>query len=130
MLGLAVGIDYALFILSRHRRQLAEGLDVARVDGARPGDGRAARWCSPGATVIIALAGLSVAGIPVLTVMGLGAAGAVDRRGRDRADPAAGDRAAARRAAAPEAAAPAAVTAAQRLRGRRGAGFASVWVTA
>ena len=40
MLGLAVGIDYALFILSRHRAQLAEGLDPGRVDEPGPGHRR------------------------------------------------------------------------------------------
>ena len=76
MLGLAVGIDYALFILSRHRRQLAEGLDVAE-SMARALATAGSAVVFAGATVIIALAGLSVAQIPVLTVMGLGAAGAV-----------------------------------------------------
>ncbi len=76
MLGLAVGIDYALFILSRHRTQLAEGLDpVESMCRALATAGSAVVFA--GATVIIALAGLSVAGIPVLTVMGLGAAAAV-----------------------------------------------------
>ena len=76
MLGLAVGIDYALFILSRHRAQLAEGLEpVESMARALATAGSAVVFA--GATVIIALAGLSVAGIPVLTVMGLGAAAAV-----------------------------------------------------
>jgi RND superfamily putative drug exporter len=76
MLGLAVGIDYALFILSRHRTQLGEGLDPTEsMCRALATAGSAVMFA--GATVIIALAGLSVAGIPVLTVMGLGAAGAV-----------------------------------------------------
>jgi RND superfamily putative drug exporter len=76
MLGLAVGIDYALFILSRHRRQLAEGLDVAE-SMARALATAGSAVVFAGATVIIALAGLSVAQIPVLSVMGLSAAGAV-----------------------------------------------------
>jgi RND superfamily putative drug exporter len=76
MLGLAVGIDYALFILSRHRAQLGEGIDlVESMCRALATAGSAVVFA--GATVIIALAGLSVAGIPVLTVMGLGAAAAV-----------------------------------------------------
>jgi RND superfamily putative drug exporter len=73
MLGLAVGIDYALFILSRHRAQLAEGLSpkesMARALGT---SGSAVVFA--GATVIIALIGLSVANIPFLSVMGLSAA--------------------------------------------------------
>ena len=76
MLGLAVGIDYALFIVSRHRHQLEEGLDpdesIARAVGTA---GSAVAFA--GATVFIALAGLSVVGIPFLTVMGLAAAGTV-----------------------------------------------------
>ena len=69
MLGLAVGIDYALFILSRHRAQLAEGLDVVEsMSRALATAGSAVVFA--GTTVIIALAGLSVAKIPVLTVMG------------------------------------------------------------
>jgi putative drug exporter of the RND superfamily len=76
MLGLAVGIDYALFILSRHRAQLADGVEP-RESMARAMATAGSAVMFAGATVIIALAGLSVAGIPVLTVMGLGAAGAV-----------------------------------------------------
>ena len=103
MLGLAVGIDYALFILSRHRAQLAEGLDVVEsMSRALATAGSAVVFA--GATVIIALAGLSVAKIPVLTVMGLGAAFAVDGGRLGGPDPAARDRAAARRAAAAQAA--------------------------
>ena len=76
MLGLAVGIDYALFILSRHRRHLAEGLEPTEaMSRALATAGSAVVFA--GATVVIALAGLSVAKIPVLTVMGLGAAAAV-----------------------------------------------------
>ncbi|HET6295015.1 MAG TPA: MMPL family transporter [Kribbella sp.] len=76
MLGLAVGIDYALFISSRHRTQLAEGLDeeesVARAVATA---GSAVMFA--GATVVIALAGLSLVGISFLTAMGLAAAGTV-----------------------------------------------------
>ena len=76
MLGLAVGIDYALFILSRHRRHLAEGLTPTEsMSRALATAGSAVVFA--GATVVIALAGLSVARIPVLTVMGLAAAAAV-----------------------------------------------------
>ena len=76
MLGLAVGIDYALFILSRHRGHLADGVEpVEAMARALATAGSAVVFA--GATVLIALAGLSIAGIPVLTVMGLGAAGAV-----------------------------------------------------
>ncbi|HEX7657849.1 MAG TPA: MMPL family transporter [Pseudonocardiaceae bacterium] len=76
MLGLAVGIDYALFILSRHRDQLADGLDVEEsVARATATAGSAVVFA--GLTVVIALLGLSVAGIPFLTTMGIGAALAV-----------------------------------------------------
>src|SRR5664279_4329118 len=76
MLGLAVGIDYALFIVSRHRAQVKVGMaleeSVARANGTA---GTAVVFA--GLTVLIALAGLSVVGIPFLTVMGLAAAGTV-----------------------------------------------------
>jgi RND superfamily putative drug exporter len=76
MLGLAVGIDYALFIVSRHRSQLAAGMPVAEsVAKANATAGSAVVFA--GATVVIALAGLSVAGVPMLTSMGLASAGAV-----------------------------------------------------
>ncbi|MFD5271583.1 MMPL family transporter [Streptomyces sp. NPDC058335] len=76
MLGLAVGIDYALFIVSRHRAQLASGMPVAEsIARANATAGSAVVFA--GATVIIALAGLSVAGVPMLTSMGLASAGAV-----------------------------------------------------
>ena len=76
MLGLAVGIDYALFILSRHRQHLGEGLAPAEsMSRALATAGSAVVFA--GATVVIALLGLTVARIPVLTVMGLAAAAAV-----------------------------------------------------
>lgn len=76
MLGLAVGIDYALFLLSRHRDQLAEGLDVEEsIARATATAGSAVIFA--GLTVLIALIGLSVAGIAFLTTMGLAAAAAV-----------------------------------------------------
>ena len=76
MIGLAVGIDYALLIVSRHRAQLAAGLPVREsVAKATATAGSAVVFA--GATVLIALAGLSVAGVPMLTSMGLASAGAV-----------------------------------------------------
>jgi len=76
MLGLAVAIDYSLFISSRHRSQLAEGMDeeesVARATATA---GSAVLFA--GATVVIALAGLSLVGVPFLTAMGLAAAATV-----------------------------------------------------
>ncbi|MGW4248679.1 MMPL family transporter [Nocardia sp. NPDC004722] len=76
MLGLAVGIDYALFILSRHRSQLAAGLPP-RESARRANETAGSAVVFAGITVIIALAALSVIGIPFLTVMGLAASGAV-----------------------------------------------------
>ena len=76
MLGLAVGIDYALFLLSRHRDQLGEGLDVEEsIARATATAGSAVIFA--GLTVVIALLGLAVAGIAFLTTMGLAAAAAV-----------------------------------------------------
>ena len=72
MIGLAVGMDYTLFIVSRHRAQLASGLSVQESIGLSIAkSGTAVTFA--GATVIIAMAGLSVVGIPFLTVMGLAA---------------------------------------------------------
>ena len=76
MLGLAVGIDYSLFILSRHRDQLARGDDPAESAATAVGTaGNAVVFA--GITVIIALLGLFLVGIPFLNVMGASAAGAV-----------------------------------------------------
>ena len=77
MIGLAVGIDYALFIVSRHRGQLVRG------HGRRPSPSRASTATAgsavifAGTTVVIALCGLVVANIPFLAVMGLAGAAAV-----------------------------------------------------
>ncbi|TAM71360.1 MAG: MMPL family transporter [Microbacteriaceae bacterium] len=76
MLGLAVGIDYALFILSRHRSQLARGMDPEESAATAVATAGSAVVFA-GATVIIALLGLLVVGIPFLSVMGLAAAFAV-----------------------------------------------------
>ncbi len=76
MIGLAVGIDYALFIISRHRTQLAAGMSIGdSIARATATAGSAVVFA--GLTVVIALAGLTVAGVPMLTGMGLSAAGAV-----------------------------------------------------
>ncbi|OZD31262.1 RND transporter [Rhodococcus sp. 06-1477-1B] len=74
MLGLAVGIDYALFILYRHRRQLLAGADVRDSIGLANGTaGNAVVFA--GSTVIVALLALNITGIPFLGLMGT--AGAV-----------------------------------------------------
>ena len=76
MLGLAVGIDYSLFILSRHRNQLAADQDAEESASIAVGTaGNAVVFA--GLTVIIALLGLFLVGIPFLSVMGASAALAV-----------------------------------------------------
>ncbi|MGW0842491.1 MMPL family transporter [Streptomyces sp. NPDC002787] len=76
MIGLAVGIDYALFIVSRYRAELAEGRDREEAVGRATGTAGSAVVFA-GLTVVIALAGLSVVGVPMLTKMGVAAAGTV-----------------------------------------------------
>ncbi|HHX48364.1 MAG TPA: MMPL family transporter [Brevibacterium sp.] len=76
MLGLAVGIDYALFIVSRARDLLAEGHDPIEAAGRAVATAGSAVVFA-GMTVMIALFGLSLAGIPFLTIMGIGASGSV-----------------------------------------------------
>ncbi|MGW7619119.1 MMPL family transporter [Streptomyces antimycoticus] len=76
MLGLAVGIDYALFITSRFRDECAQGSEPEEAAGRAVGTAGSAVVFA-GATVFIALVGLGVVGIPELTKMGMGGAGAV-----------------------------------------------------
>ncbi|MFE8989277.1 MMPL family transporter [Streptomyces collinus] len=76
MLGLAVGIDYALFVVSRYREERAKGRTPQEATGTAVGTAGSAVVFA-GLTVVIALAGLAVVGIPMLTKMGLAAAGAV-----------------------------------------------------
>jgi putative drug exporter of the RND superfamily len=73
MLGLAVAIDYALFIVSRYRHEVAAGRDPEEAVGRAVGTAGSAVVFA-GLTVVIALAALSVVGIPFLTQMGLAAA--------------------------------------------------------
>ena len=69
MLGLAVGIDYSLFIINRHRKQLLEGADLRESIGLANGTaGNAVTFA--GSTVIIALLALNITGIPFLGLMG------------------------------------------------------------
>jgi putative drug exporter of the RND superfamily len=73
MMGLGVGIDYALFIVARHRQNLAQGMPVIEAIGrANATAGLSVLFA--GVTVIGAIAGLQVAGIPMLTMMGWGSA--------------------------------------------------------
>jgi putative drug exporter of the RND superfamily len=76
MLGLSCGIDYGLFILSRHRTNLLNGMTPEQsVPLAMGTAGSSVVFAA--LTVIIALCGLTVVGIPFLTVMGVAAAASV-----------------------------------------------------
>ncbi|MCX7521395.1 MMPL family transporter [Microbacterium sp. STN6] len=69
MLGLAVGIDYSLFIINRHRKQVLQGADVHESIGLANGTaGNAVVFA--GTTVIVALLALNVTGVPFLGLMG------------------------------------------------------------
>ena len=73
MLGLAVGIDYSLFILNRHRTQLKNGVPLAESIGLANGtSGNAVVFA--GSTVLIALLALNLTGVPFLGLMGTVAA--------------------------------------------------------
>ena len=73
MLGLGVGIDYALFILARHRQNLASGQSVPVAIGrANATAGLSVLFA--GVTVIVAILGLKVSGIPMMAMMGYGSA--------------------------------------------------------
>ncbi|QNP63749.1 MMPL family transporter [Streptomyces genisteinicus] len=76
MIGLAVGIDYALFIVSRYRAELAEGREHEEAAGRAVGTAGSAVVFA-GLTVVIALVGLAVVNIPMLSKMGFAAAGTV-----------------------------------------------------
>jgi RND superfamily putative drug exporter len=76
MLGLAVGIDYALFIMARHQDQVREGVDPEE-SAARAVGTAGSAVVFAGVTVLIALIGLGFAGIPFLTTMGIAASAAV-----------------------------------------------------
>ncbi len=69
MLGLAVGIDYSLFIVNRHRKQLLNGVPVRESIGLATGTSGTAVVFA-GATVIVALLALNVTGVPFLGLMG------------------------------------------------------------
>jgi RND superfamily putative drug exporter len=76
MLGLAVGIDYALFIVSRYRHEVAIGRTHEEAAGRAVGTAGSAVIFA-GLTVVIALVGLSVVNISFLTQMGVAAAATV-----------------------------------------------------
>ena len=76
MLGLAVGIDYSLFIINRYRTYVVDGYEIQKASGrAIATAGSAVIFAA--ATVVIALAALTVVQIPFMTVMGLAAAATV-----------------------------------------------------
>src|SRR5213592_824117 len=73
MIGLGVGIDYALFIVTRHRQHLHEGMSV--VDSAGTANATAGQTVLfAGTTVVIAILGLYLAGIPAIAMMGVATA--------------------------------------------------------
>jgi putative drug exporter of the RND superfamily len=76
MLGISCGIDYALFILSRHRNYILQGHEPEEAAGRAAGTAGSSVVFA-GLSVVIALCGLVVVGIPFLAVMGLAAAGAI-----------------------------------------------------
>jgi putative drug exporter of the RND superfamily len=76
MIGLGVGIDYALFIVTRHKLQLADGMDLYEsIPRATATAGGAVVFA--GFTVVIALCSLAFAGIPLVSTLGFTAAIAV-----------------------------------------------------
>lgn len=73
MLGLAVGIDYTLLIVSRYRHEIDLGRSPQRA-AARATSTAGGAVVFAGATVVVALLGIAVVGIPFLTAMGVAAA--------------------------------------------------------
>jgi putative drug exporter of the RND superfamily len=76
MIGLGVGIDYALFIVTRHKLQLADGMEL-RESIARSTATAGGAVVFAGFTVVIALCSLAFAGIPLVSTLGFTAAIAV-----------------------------------------------------
>jgi RND superfamily putative drug exporter len=76
MIGLGVGIDYALFIVTRHKRQLARGVEM-RESIARATATAGGAVTFAGFTVVVALCSLSIAGISLVSTLGFTAAIAV-----------------------------------------------------
>ena len=76
MIGLGVGIDYALFLITRHQDQLKDGVEMEEsIARAVATSGSAIVFA--GSTVVVALVSLRVAGIPLLSTLGLASALAV-----------------------------------------------------
>jgi RND superfamily putative drug exporter len=76
LLGIGVGIDYALFIVTRYRERLADGdVPLEAVTTALSTSGKAVLFA--GGTVVVSLLGLLVVGLPYITGAAIGAIGAV-----------------------------------------------------
>jgi RND superfamily putative drug exporter len=73
LLGLGVAIDYGLFLVSRHREQLDDGMDVEESVGRAESTSGAAILVA-GGTVVIAILGLYVSGVPFVGALGLSSA--------------------------------------------------------
>lgn len=76
MIGLGVGIDYALFVVSRHRAQMAQGMDPKESVALAVGTAGTAVVFA-GGTLVLALLSLAVAGIPLISSLGYGSSLAV-----------------------------------------------------
>ena len=72
MIGLGVGIDYALFVLSRHRQNLEKGMSLERSIAATNATAGLAVVFA-GGTVVVAILGLQMAGIPFVSALGYSA---------------------------------------------------------
>ena len=70
MIGLGVGIDYSMFILARHREQIAEGIPIPE-SIARSVATSGGAVVFAGVTVILALCSLAITGLPLVAAMGL-----------------------------------------------------------
>ncbi|GIE75412.1 membrane protein [Actinoplanes philippinensis] len=69
MIGLGVGVDYALFMITRYRALLSRGAAVPEaITATVVSSGSAVAFA--GGTVVVALAGLAVSGVPILTTLG------------------------------------------------------------
>ncbi|MFI7062170.1 MMPL family transporter [Kribbella sp. NPDC050124] len=73
LLGLGVAIDYGLFLVSRHREQLDNGMEVEESIGKAESTSGAAILVA-GGTVVIAILGLYVSGVPFVGALGLSSA--------------------------------------------------------
>ncbi|MBV9593292.1 MAG: MMPL family transporter, partial [Actinobacteria bacterium] len=73
LLGLGVAVDYGLFLVARHREQIDHGMDVDTSIGRSAATSGAAIVVA-GGTVVIAILGLYVSGVPFVGAMGLASA--------------------------------------------------------